>query len=91
MALWAVVTGVIEVAMAFRQGEIAGERAMWAITGLVSVALGIVLFVRPDIGAVSLATVFGLFGILYWVSSLVLSFRARKVDSTVNRLVDATA
>ncbi|HZM76591.1 MAG TPA: DUF308 domain-containing protein [Candidatus Limnocylindrales bacterium] len=91
VAVWATVTGVIEVAMAFRQGETAGERAMWAITGLVSVALGVVLFIRPDIGAVSLATVFGLFSIFYGVSSLVLSFQARKVDSAAGRLVDSAA
>jgi hypothetical protein len=30
--------------MAFRQGETAGERAMWGFTDLVSVGLGIVLF-----------------------------------------------
>jgi uncharacterized membrane protein HdeD (DUF308 family) len=91
IAAWAVVTGVIEVVMAFRQGETAGERALWAITGLVSVALGVVLFIRPDIGAVSLATVFGLFSIFYGVSAVVLSFQARKVDSAAHRLVDSAA
>ena len=91
IAAWAVVTGVIEVVMAFRQGETAGERALWAITGLLSVALGVVLFIRPDIGAVSLATVFGLFSIFYGVSALVLSFQARKVDSAAHRLVDSAA
>lgn len=91
VAAWATVTGVIEVALAFRRGETAGERAMWAITGLVSVALGIVLFIRPDIGALSLATVFGLFSIFYGVSALVLSFQARKVDSATHRLADSAA
>jgi uncharacterized membrane protein HdeD (DUF308 family) len=91
VAIWALVTGVIEVALAFRQGETAGERAMWILTGLVSVALGIVLFIRPDIGAVSLATVFGLFAIFYGTSALVLSFRARKAVSTARRLVGTAA
>jgi uncharacterized membrane protein HdeD (DUF308 family) len=91
IAAWAVVTGVIEVVMAFRQGETAGERALWAITGLLSVALGVVLFIRPDIGAVSLATVFGLFSIFYGVSAVVLSFQARKVDSAAHRLIDSAA
>ena len=91
IAAWAVVTGVIDVVMAFRQGETAGERALWAITGLLSVALGVVLFIRPDIGAVSLATVFGLFSIFYGVSAVVLSFQARKVDSAAHRLVDSAA
>jgi uncharacterized membrane protein HdeD (DUF308 family) len=53
---------------------------MWALSGLVSIALGVVLFIRPDIGAFSLATVFGLFSIVYGVSALVLSFQARDVD-----------
>lgn len=89
IAAWAVVTGVVEAALAFRQGETAGERAMWALTGLVSVALGVVLFIRPDIGALSLATVFGLFSIVYGVSALMLAAQARKVDTAARRLVSA--
>jgi uncharacterized membrane protein HdeD (DUF308 family) len=91
IASWAVITGIIEAALAFRQGEAAGERAMWTITGLVSIALGVVLFIRPDIGALSLATVFGLFGIVYGTSAVVLSVQARKVGSTVNQLLDSAA
>jgi uncharacterized membrane protein HdeD (DUF308 family) len=86
IAAWAVVTGVVEAALALRQGETAGERAMWALTGLVSVALGIVLLIRPDIGALSLATVFGLFSVVYGISSLTLAFQARKVDTPSHRL-----
>lgn len=91
IAAWAVVTGIVETVLAFRSGETAGERALWAITGLVSIALGVVLFIRPDIGAVSLATVFGLFSIFYGVSALVLSFQARSVRNTARRLVDSPA
>jgi uncharacterized membrane protein HdeD (DUF308 family) len=86
IAAWAFVAGAIEVAMAFRNGEYAGERAMWALTGLVSIALGIVLAIRPDIGAVSLATVFGLFSIVYGISTLVLSAQLRKSGSAVQHL-----
>jgi uncharacterized membrane protein HdeD (DUF308 family) len=91
IAAWAVVTGIIEVVMAFRSGETAGERALWSITGLLSIALGVVLFIRPDIGAVSLATVFGLFAIFYGVSALVLSFQTRRVDHAAQRLIDSAA
>jgi uncharacterized membrane protein HdeD (DUF308 family) len=91
VAAWATVTGVMEAALAFRTGETAGDRAMWAITGLVSIALGIVLFIRPDIGAVSLATVFGLFSIFYGTSTLILSFQVRKVHAAADRLVDSAA
>ncbi len=91
VAAWAVVTGIVEVALTFRQGETAGERAMWALSGLLSIGLGIVLFIRPNIGAVSLATVFGLFSIFYGVSAVVLSVQARKAASAGRRLVDSAA
>jgi uncharacterized membrane protein HdeD (DUF308 family) len=90
IAVWAFVTGFVEVAMAFGQGETAGERAMWALGGLISIALGIVLLIRPDIGAVSLATVFGLFGIVYGISSLVLSTRAREARTAAQQLIGSS-
>jgi uncharacterized membrane protein HdeD (DUF308 family) len=91
VAAWAVVTGFVEVALAFPRGEGAGQRAMWALSGLVSIALGVVLFIRPDIGAFSLATVFGLFSIVYGVSALVLSFQARDVDDAAHLLAGSAA
>ena len=87
---WALVTGVVEMAMAFPQGQTAGARAMWSLGGLVSIALGVVLFIHPDIGAASLATVFGLFSIVYGVSAVVLSVQARHAKSTARRLLSPT-
>jgi uncharacterized membrane protein HdeD (DUF308 family) len=91
IAAWAFVTGIVEVAMTFGQGETAGERAMWAFGGLISIVLGIVLFLRPDIGAVSLATVFGLFSVVYGISTLVLSTRAREARTAAEQLIGSSA
>jgi uncharacterized membrane protein HdeD (DUF308 family) len=88
---WAVVTGIVEVALTFRPGETAGERTMWLLGGLVSIALGVVLFIRPDIGAVSLATIFGLFSLFSGVTALVLSAQARQAGATAQRLADSAA
>jgi uncharacterized membrane protein HdeD (DUF308 family) len=86
VAAWALVTGILEVALAFREGETAGERAMWALGGLVSIALGVVLGLRPDIGALSLATVFGLFSLVAGVSALVLAAQAHRASTLTGRL-----
>jgi uncharacterized membrane protein HdeD (DUF308 family) len=93
VAAWALVTGIIEVAMAFRRDEQAGGRAMWALSGLVSVALGVVLAYRPDIGALTLATVFGLFSIFYGITALTLAAQARRVVKATagGRLTHAAA
>jgi uncharacterized membrane protein HdeD (DUF308 family) len=52
--------GVVELFTAFRSGEVAGTRALFIVDGLVSIAFGIVLFSRPDVGPVTLALLFGL-------------------------------
>jgi uncharacterized membrane protein HdeD (DUF308 family) len=88
---WALVTGILEVALTFRQGQTAGDRAVWILSGLVSIALAIVLFIRPDIGAASLAMVFGLFSIVDGVSAVGLSIQARRSGATVTRLVSPAA
>jgi uncharacterized membrane protein HdeD (DUF308 family) len=70
---WAVVTGFWEFAMAFAGKETVGQRALFGLGGLLSVLLGVVLFARPDVGAVSLAEVFGFFSLAAGVSSLVMA------------------
>jgi uncharacterized membrane protein HdeD (DUF308 family) len=83
---WAVVAGVFEVGLTFRSGEGAGERALWLLGGIVSIALGLVLFVRPDIGAESLAIVFGFYSVAFGISALVLSAQARSLSSDTRKL-----
>jgi uncharacterized membrane protein HdeD (DUF308 family) len=81
---WAFVTGAFEVSLAFRRGEPAGERAWWILGGLVSMALGVVLAIRPDAGAVTLATVFGLFSIVSGIGDLILSVRLRRAHASAD-------
>jgi uncharacterized membrane protein HdeD (DUF308 family) len=83
VGFWALVTGVVEIFMAFRRGETAGERALFGLTGLVLIALGIVLVARPDEGAVTLAQVFGFFSIVYGVALLVLAAQTRRATAAL--------
>jgi uncharacterized membrane protein HdeD (DUF308 family) len=77
VAAWAFVTGVFEVGLAFRSTTNTGERALLGLSGLVSVALGVVLFIRPDIGAITLAQVYGLFSLFSGISLLVMAINLR--------------
>lgn len=84
---WAVIRGAGEMALAFQAGETAGQRAMLGIGSLLSLALGVVLFARPDIGAVTLAQVFGFFSLIYggWSIALAASMHstAKRIDSAL--------
>ena len=71
VGIWAFVGGIAEIAAAFAAGESAGTRALFVLSGLVSVAFGVVLFARPGVGAVTLALLFGLFSLIYGVSQII--------------------
>ncbi|MCU1657422.1 MAG: protein of unknown function rane [Pseudonocardiales bacterium] len=77
VAVWAFLIGIYELFLAFSAGETAGERALLGLTGLISVALGLVFAIRPDIAAVTIAEVYGLFSIVAGVSSLVVGANLR--------------
>lgn len=86
---WAVVTGASELGMMFLAGEAAGRRALYAVAGLLSIAFGIVLFARPDIGAVSLAELFGIFSLAAGISTLALAASVHQTGGDIKSLRSA--
>jgi uncharacterized membrane protein HdeD (DUF308 family) len=86
---WALVTGLVEIALATASHRSAGTRAWWILSGLISIAFAAVLFIRPDIGAVSLAIVFGLYSIVYGVTALMGAHQVRKLEQTARQTVEA--
>ena len=73
IAAWAVLGGFFEIGFAFAAGETGSQRSLYALGGLVAIAFGVVLFARPDIGALSIAEIFGLFSLVYGVTNFVLA------------------
>ena len=91
-AIYAFVAGFAEIFAAFQSGETAGTRAMFIVTGLISIAFGVVLSARPDIGAVTLALLFGLFSMVYGVSEIVVGVQMRRTGQTLQAVLhDAAA
>jgi uncharacterized membrane protein HdeD (DUF308 family) len=84
VAIWAFTGGFLEIFAAFRSGEMAGTRALFIVSGLVSIAFGVVLFARPGVGAVTLALLFGLFSLIYGVNQVSLGIQARQIGRTVH-------
>jgi uncharacterized membrane protein HdeD (DUF308 family) len=78
VAIWAIAFGVLELFGAFGAGETAGTRAGYVVAGLVSIAFGLVLAARPDVGAVSLAVIYGIFSLAFGITAIVLGVEARR-------------
>jgi uncharacterized membrane protein HdeD (DUF308 family) len=83
VAIWAFIAGFAEIFAAFASGESAGMRAMLIVTGLISIALGVVLASRPGIGALTLALLFGLFSLIGGMSQVVAGIQLRQARRTL--------
>jgi len=57
----------------------------------VSITFGVVLFARPNVGAVTLALLFGLFSLVYGVSQITTGVELRRIGQTVDKDLDRTA
>ena len=86
VAAWALVGGLVEIVAGFQSGETAGMRAMFIISGLVSVAFGVVLFARPNVGAVTIALLFGLYFLIYGFSQIAAGVQVRQLGKAVTPL-----
>lgn len=78
IAAWAVITGVFEIiaAIALRR-EITGE-GWHIVSGVVSVAFGVVLFVWPAHGILALLWLIGICAVVFGVTMLVAAFQLRR-------------
>ena len=65
IASWAIVTGVLEIWGAIQLRKEIEVEWMLALTGLLSVALGVALFARPGTGALAVVWLIGSFGCIY--------------------------
>ena len=76
---WAIVTGVLEIVMAIRLREkIEGE--VWlGLAGVASILFGVVLFLFPAAGALSLVWLIGAFALVFGAFLVALGFRLRRI------------
>jgi len=81
IAAWAVVTGLLEIAAAIRLRREITNEWMLGLSGLLSVALGVLLFMRPVIGGLALVWMLGAYAVIFGVLLIALGFRLRTMDA----------
>jgi uncharacterized membrane protein HdeD (DUF308 family) len=75
IAFWAVFTGIFEVVAAIRLRKVIQGEWMLAVAGVLSVAVGILIGMRPGAGLLSVILVLGVFAIVYGVLLVGLAIR----------------
>ena len=81
VAAWAIITGITEIAAAFSiRGSMAQEWSL-AIAGILSVLFGIVLFLRPGAGLLTILWLVGIYSIVFGVLFIIRAFQFRSRTS----------
>jgi uncharacterized membrane protein HdeD (DUF308 family) len=87
IATWAIVTGIFEIVAAIQLRRVITGEWMMILGGVLSIIFGVLLFVFPTSGAISLVWVIGFYAIVFGISEIVFAFRlrglARELDKTV--------
>lgn len=76
IAAWAIVTGVLEIAAAFRL-NIDHGRVWLGLGGVASIVFGVLMFIAPVAGAVVLTWWLGAYELVFGIMLLVMAFRLR--------------
>jgi uncharacterized membrane protein HdeD (DUF308 family) len=79
IAIWAVVSGVVQIASAFSGRWAGGMKAMLAIAGALFIIFGIFLFIFPGSGALGIIWFIGAFAVVIGVLLMVFSFDIRRL------------
>jgi uncharacterized membrane protein HdeD (DUF308 family) len=75
IAAWALITGILEIVAAIQLRSVITNEWMYILGGLLSIIFGILLFVFPGSGAVSLVWMIGIYAIVFGISEIIFAFR----------------
>jgi uncharacterized membrane protein HdeD (DUF308 family) len=76
IAIWAVITGIALIAAGIAMIRVNGEWLL-VLSGIISVLLGIILFVQPGAGVIALSWWLGIYALLFGIALISAAFRLR--------------
>lgn len=82
VAIWAVVTGIMELVAAFTLRGLAAREWALGLAGVISILFGVVLFIFPGTGLLSILWLVGVYGIVFGVLFIVRAFQMRSWASS---------
>ena len=90
IAIWAILLGVLQLLATVWLRRVTPHAWFLAVTGLLTLVLGIVLLVNPGPGAVVLVTTIAFFALLWGISLILFSLRLRGLHGRTSPLASGT-
>src|SRR5450432_984594 len=75
VAAWAIITGIMEIVTAFIIRDMVSWEWLLALAGVVSVLFGIILFIHPGAGLLSILWLVGVYSIIFGITFIVRAFQ----------------
>jgi uncharacterized membrane protein HdeD (DUF308 family) len=82
IASWAIIRGVLEIIAAIKLRKVIDGEWLLILSGLLSVAFGVLLFLRPGVGALAVMWLIGIYMIVFGITAIVLSLRLRSLKGS---------
>ena len=86
LALWAVLSGVVQLLAAWRLRQVMPGEWLLAVLGLLSLALGLTLAFSPGAGAVAMLWLIALYALVAGVLMVLLAFKLRRINRRLHTL-----
>ena len=77
IAIWAIATGILEIAAAIRLRKEIDNEWLLLLAGLASAVFGVLLAAQPAVGALALLWLIGSYAIVFGVLLLILAIKVR--------------
>ncbi|HEY1374073.1 MAG TPA: HdeD family acid-resistance protein [Candidatus Binatia bacterium] len=77
IAAWALITGALEIAAAIRLRKVIDHEWLMVLSGILSIAFGVLLAMFPGVGALAVVLWIGAYAIIFGVLLVALGFRLR--------------
>jgi uncharacterized membrane protein HdeD (DUF308 family) len=78
IAIWAIITGIIEIVEAVRLRQAIHNELWLIIGGVLSILFGIILIVAPGAGALAVIYLIGAYAVIFGIALLGLAWRLRQ-------------
>ena len=82
IASWAVITGILEIVAAIRLRHEINNEWFLALGGVLSVGLGILLFLQPAAGTLAIIWMIAGYAVIFGILLIILGFRLRNWKAT---------